>query len=597
MPRAPGSVTGTDRLRDKITSVLVAPVGGVVTKKPATLAYGLEETPPRAVIWISAAQHVGVCAIFMVYPLIIADEIHLPADEITNILQLGFLVVAIATVLQALRRGPVGSRLLAPSIFTGVYLVPSLLAVKVGGMPLVWGMTIFAGCVEIVLSRVWLRMRPFIPPESAGLVVFLIGAIIGLAALHILLEDNPAGVLTVRDGLVTLCALAAMAAFNIWNKGRLKLFCILIGMVAGYFVAAAVGLLSLHDLGPALHQPFVAIPSVSRISWSFDWSMVVPFAVSGLAAAMNSTAVVTTYQRLTDAEWVRPEMNSIARGIFGDGISTVISGLLGTYGVTISSANVGIVAATGVASRVIAFAVAAVLAVAALLPKLIGVLTVMPRPVMAAAMLFTSFFIMISGVQIISSRILDGRRTLVIGSGLMAFFVVSVYPMAFAGAPQWAQPLVTSPLVLATLVALGLNLIFRIGIRRRVTVTIDPGALNSLEIPHFIERNAGMWGARRDVISRLEFAVQQAIEAVIGHCEPRGKIGLDISFDEFVVDAVVTYQGEPLEFPAQAPSKEELLESDDGYRRLAGFLIRHHADRMTAIRRNEEAIVRLHFDH
>lgn len=597
MARAPGFATQINRSLANMISFFVAPVGGAITKKPATLAYGLEEVPPAAVTWISAAQHVGVCAIFMVYPLIIADEAHLPARDVTNILQLGFLVVAIATVLQALRRGPVGCRMLAPSIFTGVYLVPSLLAVKVGGMPLVWGMTIFAGLVEIALSRVWTRMRPFIPPESAGLVVFLIGAIIALAALHILLEDNQAGVLTARDGLVTLCALAVMAAFNIWNKGRLKLFCILIGMVSGYIVAAAVGLLSLHDLGPVLNRPFVAIPGVSQISWSFNWSMIVPFAVSGLAAAMNSTAVVTTYQRLTDSEWVRPEMNSIARGIFGDGISTVISGLLGTYGVTISSANVGIVAATGVASRVIAFAVAAVLAGAALLPQFIGILTVMPRPVMTAAMLFTAFFIMISGVQIISSRILDGRRTLVIGSGLTAFLVVSVYPAAFAGAPQWAQPLVTSPLVLATLVTLGLNLLFRIGIRRSVTVTIDPAALNSLEITNFIERNAGMWGARRDVISRLEFAVQQAIEAVIGHCEPRGMIGLDISFDEFVVDAIVTYEGEPLEFPAQAPSKEELLESDDGYRRLAGFLIRHHADRMTATRRNDEAVVRLHFDH
>ena len=75
---------------------------------------------------------------------------------------------------------------------------------------------------------------------------------------------------------------------------------------------------------------------------------------------------------------------------------------------------------------------------------------------------------MISGMQIISSRVLDGRRTLVIGMGMMAFFVVSVYPAAFAGVPHWLQPLVTSPLVLATLVALFLNLVFRLGIRRKV---------------------------------------------------------------------------------------------------------------------------------
>ena len=66
-----------------------------------------------------------------------------------------------------------------------------------------------------------------------------------------------------------------------------------------------------------------------------------PFAVTGLAAAMSATAVVTTYQRLTDADWVRPDMPSISRGVFGDGIAAVVSGLLGTYGLTISTANVG----------------------------------------------------------------------------------------------------------------------------------------------------------------------------------------------------------------------------------------------------------------
>ena len=115
-------------------------------------------------------------------------------------------------MLQALPRGPVGSRFLAPSIFTGVYLAPSLLAVKSGGLPLVWGMTIFAGFVEIALSRVWSRLRPFVPPETAGLVVFLIGMIIGLASLRILLEDNAAGALAADDGTVAGGALTVDGA-------------------------------------------------------------------------------------------------------------------------------------------------------------------------------------------------------------------------------------------------------------------------------------------------------------------------------------------------------------------------------------------------
>jgi NCS2 family nucleobase:cation symporter-2 len=358
------------------------------------------------------------------------------------------------------------------------------------------------------------------------------------------------------------------------------LFCILIGMIVGYAASFALNLLTLHDLKTALNQPLIALPSVSQITWSFDWSLAIPFAISGLAAAMNTTAVVTTYQRLTDAEWVRPDMVSIGRGVLGDGIATTLAGLLGTYGVSVSSANVGLVAATGAATRLIAFAAAALLAAASLEPRLIGVLTIMPRPVMAAAMLFTAAFIIISGVQIISTRVLDGRRTLVIGMGMLAFLVVSVYPAAFTGAPAWAQPLVTSPLVLATLVALALNLLFRIGIRRKVTATIDPRALDLEAVAGFIERNAGIWGARRDLATRVEFAVQQTIEAIVSVCAVEKPIKLDVSYDEFVIDAVVTYDGAPMEFPAHAPTHEEIIESEHGHLRLAGFLIKQHADRV-----------------
>jgi NCS2 family nucleobase:cation symporter-2 len=346
-----------------------------------------------------------------------------------------------------------------------------------------------------------------------------------------------------------------------------------------------------------LHRPLFSIPTVSHLSWSFDWNLLVPFAVTGLAAAMSATAVVTTYQRLTDADWVRPDMSSISRGVFGDGIAAVFCGLLGTYGMTVSSANVGVVAATGVASRIIAFPVAALLVLAALQPTLIGVLTIMPRPVMAAAMLFTAVFIMIGGAQIISTRVLDSRRTLVIGMGMMSFVAVSVYPKAFTSAPAWAHPLVTSPLVLATLVALLLNLLFRIGVKRSVSTSLDPGSPNVKAITRFIERSAGVWGARRDVTTRLEFAVQQTVEAAVEFADVSGPIKVEISFDEFVIEAVIRYPGLPLQFPTAAPAPEELLKADDAPLRLSGFLIQRHADKVTSARSDGLSEIKLHFDH
>ena len=497
-------------------------------RKPANLVYGVEEAPPHLVTLVSAIQHVGVIAIFMIYPLIIGREAGVSADVLSAMLRMGMLALAVAVLLQALPRGPVGSRFLAPSIFTGVYLAPSLLAVKIGGLPLVWGMTIFAGLVEIALSRVWTRLRTFIPSETAGLVVFLIGVIIGLAALRVLVGEGTSGSLSGRDAVVAGLALAVMIGLNIWNKGQLRLFCILIGMIVGYVAAAAIGLLTLDDVMSVLRAAAGRLSDRSRMSASRSIpTLIVPFAVTGLAAAMGATAVITTYQRTTDADWVRPEMNSIRGGIFADGIAPSVAGLLGTYGLTVSTANVGLVAATGVASRRIAFVVAAILAIGAFQPGFVAMLTIMPPPVMASALLFTAVFIMISGVQIISTRVLDSRRTLVIGMGMMAFFVVSVFPATFSGVPQWGQPLVSSPLVLATLVALALNLVFRLGIRRKVTMSIDPSAPDYQEVANFVERNAAIWGARRDVVTRVEFAVQQAAEAIVEHCQPSGPIAIE----------------------------------------------------------------------
>jgi xanthine permease XanP len=566
-------------------------------KKPPNLVYGSDDSPPVPITVISAIQHVGVMAIFLIYPLVVARAAGAPPDEVVSILRLSMLALAIAVALQAISRGPVGSRFLAPSIFTGVYLAPSLLAAKLGGLPLVWGMTIFAGFVEIGLSRVWPRLRAFIPPETAGMVVFLVGVIIGLAALRVMLGDGHDGMVSGGDALIAGASLATMIGLNIWNKGRLRLFCILVGMAAGYALSGFTGHITAAAVHEVMSQPLLALPSVSHLSWAFDWSMVIPFAVTGLAAAMSATAVVTTYQRLTDADWVRPDMRSISGGIFGDGIAAVAAGLLGTHGLTISTANVGLVAATGVASRRIAFVIAGILVVAAFQPTLVGVLTIMPPPVMAAALLFTAVFIMIGGVQIISTRVLDPRRTLVIGAGMMSFFAVSVFPQAFAGVPHWAQPLTTSPLVLATLVALSLNLLFRIGIRRSVGLTVEPDALVLEDIERFIERAAGGWGARRDVVTRVESAVQHAVEALVHYCHVAGPIKMDLSYDEFDIDARLVYEGVALELPGGPPSHDELLESDDGLRRMSGYLVRRQADSAHTTVDGGVTVLHLHFKH
>src|SRR5205823_4083054 len=161
--------------------------------------------------------------------------------------------------------------------------------------------------------------------------------------------------------------------------------------------------------------------------------------------------------------------------------------------------------------------------------------------------LFSAAFIMINGVQIIASRVLDARRTVVIGAGILTFLLIALFPRTFSGVPAWLAPIASSPLVLATIVALGLNLVFRIGLRRSVEQWIDPNALKPQELQNFVERTPASWGARRDVIARVKFALLQAIDVLAEFRDPRSAINLTMTYHELDIEARLAYQGERLE--------------------------------------------------
>src|SRR5215472_7801611 len=161
-------------------------------KKPHTLIYGVEETPPPLDTIFNGVQQVGVIAINFIYPLLIFRAAGASLDVIGSLLSTGMLVLAIGTFLQAYRLGPIGSGYMCPSTFTATYLAPSLLAARVGGLPLLFGMTLFAGALETALAPLLNRLRAIFPPEISGLVILLIGLSVGTSGLRLMLGAGAA---------------------------------------------------------------------------------------------------------------------------------------------------------------------------------------------------------------------------------------------------------------------------------------------------------------------------------------------------------------------------------------------------------------------
>ena len=567
-------------------------------RKPPNISYGVDDVPPLGVNVLSGLQHVGLMSIYLIYPALVAQAAGSSAEVAAGVVSMSLIALAIGTLLQAIPLGPIGSGYLCQPICSVVYFVPSLVAAKHGGLHAVFGMTIAAGVLEVALARGLNRLRALFPAEIAGLVVLLVGIATGVVGLRTALGDSEqAGSPTSSDAWLALLTLAIMAALNVWGSRALRLFCVLIGMVAGCAIAWATGRLGAGGLAAASAGPLFALPAFGHVGWAFDPALMLPFLIAAVAASLKVIGNVTTSQKANDADWVRADMRSISRGVTADGLGSLVAGALGAHGVSSSTSAVGLASATGVTSRHVAYSVAAILFVLAFVPKLGLLIHAMPRSVAGAALVFSSTFIIINGLEIMTSRLLDARKTLVIGLALVFGLAVEVLPGLLDVLPPAARGALGNSLVLGTLVGLGLTLLFWIGLRRTATITVPPGTVDTKALEDFMDENGAAWGARRDVIERAKFNLAQSIETLTSSGVASGALEAEASFDEFNLDVRVSYVGPPLDLPEKRPSNEEIMASDEGERKLAGFMLRRLADRVSVARKGGRSTVLFHFDH
>jgi NCS2 family nucleobase:cation symporter-2 len=567
-----------------------------VRKKPANIIYGLEESPPVLVTIMAGLQQVGVVSINLVYPLLVFRSIGAPIELVASMLSLGMFVLGGTTFLQSSRVGRLGSGYMCPMTFSVTYLSPSLLAAKMGGLPLVFGMTIFSGILETALAPLLNRLRAIFPPEISGLVIFVIGLSGGIAGLRTLFASNAAPVLP-AEWIVCGFTLGTMIALNVWGKGPARMFCTLIGLVAGYAAAIAVGLIGKDVFAAVGAQPWFGLPTFDHLSWSFDLTLAAPFAIGSIAAAMKAAGTITVCQKMNDADWVRPDMKTVTSGVLADGLSSIIAGMAGALGANISTPAVGLAAATGVTSRIVAYAAGVILILIGFFPKLPALLGLMPRPVIVAALLFAVCFIIVNGLQIMSSRLLDARRTLIISLSIVAGMAVEVFPSIAISAPPPLSYFVGSSLVLSTVIALMLNLLFRIGVKKTASLTIEPHAVDPQKIETFFQSQGATWAARPDIVKRASYGTIQLVDAVTADYWREGPIVVEASFDEFNLDVRILYTGDEMRFPDTRPSLAQIRDSAEGAQLLAGFMLRRNADRIRSESNAGRSRVVFHFDH
>ncbi|HVU23876.1 MAG TPA: solute carrier family 23 protein [Opitutus sp.] len=573
--------------------------------RPATQQFGVEDRPPLGVTVFSALQHLALIApIGLVFPLLVAAQAGASHAAVSAILAMSMLALGVATLLQCARWRGVGSGFFAPAVFTAAYLPPSLAAADQGGLPLVCGMTMFAGVCEMLISRALGRLRPYLPTEIAGLAVTMIGVILGLLGFRLLfgLPTGASDPVTLSATPLTAiggCTLAVIIGLSIWGPPRLRIYAVLVALVAAWIAAAVAGEIDFADLHTSLADGLVRLPRLPLALPTFAPGLAFDFAMAALASSLRAVGDITTCQKINDADWLRPDLTTLKSGALAAGLGTFLAGLLGTVGLNTFSGSVGLSAATGVMARRVGFALGGIFVLLSFVPGASALAESIPMPVTGAILLFAAAFVLLNGIQVILSRLLDNRKTLAIGLGLIFGLSRDMFPGAFTGLPPWFGAIIGSPLAEALLVAIVLNLVFRLGVGARAQLVLTPGVEAINRVHAFCEAQGGAWAARRDVMHRVTTALVEFAESSAEVVAPNHDASIELSFDEFHIDAVIRYVGQALELPppsdgAKAP---DLADTGGLPSHLPLLIIARMADKSSSGRQGDTQWLRLTFVH
>src|SRR5262249_45874681 len=564
-----------------------------MAERPKDLTYALDERPPAFELVALGFQHASAICPYLVMVALVAAAGKLPHDAARNALALSMIAVAFLTILQSLRFGWLGSGYLCPPVVSAIYLPSSIGAAAKFGFGTVCGMVIFAGACEALVAGFVNRLRKLFPAVVSGVVIIAVGIELGKIGLGVLFEGG--GIDDGKGSFVTaFLVLVTMTSLAIWAKGLPKLLCVLIGILVGYATAALLGIFPKNFALQLSESPFFALPDPRFLSYGFEPSFVIPFAVAGLASGLRAVGVLTTCQQMNDAGWRRPDMKNIQAGVMADAVGCAGGGALGTPGMSASPSLVGIEKTTGATSRVIAWSVAGWLILLSCFPKFASLIVNMPRPVMAAALFFNGALMIVAGIQIVASRPITLRASLIVGFSILMGISVLIFPDFYKSLPAWTHQLTDSEITVAVIASVGLNAVFLIGTWRYAQVRLggDQTPVTARNFDEFFAARAREWTISAEDARRVRSVVDDAIEQVAANAQ--GPVAIRIGSDTFDITVTLSYRGNLPALPDARP-RREMVEEQSFVNGLTGYLSGLHADRIERSAKEDDCEITLSF--
>lgn len=574
-------------------------------KRPSDLAYALREKPPAFTLFGLAVQHMVTALTCVVYVLAAAKIGGLSAASTQGLVTATILGMALATFFQAWG-GRLGSGLMLVEIPSPLLIVIGGLIIAKFGVAGAAAMSLTKGLVSLTASVLVPKLRTILPPTVAGVVVCIGGLSLVAPALTHMTGLRDTG-MNGTDTLIGLVTLLVIVVLSIWGNRRLKLAALLAGLLAGVVLAAVLG--KLHGMTLLARSPVLALPHLHLPDLAVDPAALAAVALVVLMSQLDSLGTLVLMHKMNDADWRRPDMRLVGRGIRANGLGNLLASFLGSYPTGMSSANLALCHISRSTSRWIGLVTAMLLAVSALLPQVALGLTLIPTSVVGAIEVYAAAYLIVSGIELISSRALDSRGIFMIGLSFVAGLGVMVLPQLAELAPPALRFMARSGIITGGVTAIVLNAIFRLGTSQRASLVIDAASHTERmrRIVDFVESSGARWSARRDVVRRAAQAMLEGAEALEAAGQGRRLVEVQGSFDEFNLDYELLYEGPPLllESPVKHSPAELLDMQDEDFHSAVGqalagvshVLLKRLADRVASGTHGRLSYLRLHLSH
>jgi NCS2 family nucleobase:cation symporter-2 len=453
-------------------------------------------------------QHVLVMyAGAIAVPLIIGRALKLNPEDVAFLISADLFVCGLATLIQsfgATQWFGIKLPVMMGVTFAAVGPMVAMATANPGidGARMIFGAIIGAGIVAMVIAPVVSRMLRFFPPVVTGAIIVVIGASlmriginwifgnpVGPTAPKLVSPENAAWLKAVTDlaaqpgsalppvpagltvaaslpnpayapisgMLISAVVLASILLIARFGKGFVANIAVLLGIVIGGVLTAALGMMHFDKVGQA---GWFAIIEPLRFGLPiFDPILIVTMTLVMIVVMIESTGMFLALGEMTGKKVTQPMLSA---GLRTDGLGTVIGGLFNTFPYTSFSQNVGLVGVTGVRSRFVCVAGGVILMILGLVPKMGALVEALPTFVLGGAGLVMFGMVAATGIRILSNvDFKTNRNNLFVVAVSVGFGMIPLVAPDFKmWLPHAIHPLLESGILLASVAAVLLNAFF-----------------------------------------------------------------------------------------------------------------------------------------